>query len=80
MTDRGVKLSLQKLDNLASNDQEKILIVQNAIMNGWTGFFPLKKDEHNRMLSSLPQHKPNYDIEAYKAMDIFSDWDPENTE
>ena len=80
LTDRGVKLSLQKLDNLASNDQEKILIVQNAIMNGWTGFFPLKKDEHNRMLSSLPQHKPNYDIEAYKAMDIFSDWDPENNE
>lgn len=80
LTDRGVKLSLQKLDNLASNDQEKILIVQNAIMNGWTGFFPLKKDEHNRMLSSLPQHKPNYDIEAYKAMDIFSDWDPEDDE
>ena len=80
LIDRGVKLSLQKLDNLASNDQEKILIVQNAIMNGWTGFFPLKKDEHNRMLSSLPQHKPNYDIEAYKAMDIFSDWDPKNNE
>lgn len=80
LTDRGVKLSLQKLDNLASNDQEKILIVQNAIMNGWTGFFPLKKDEHNRLLSALSQHKPNYDIEAYKAMDIFSDWDPENNE
>ena len=80
LTDRGVKLSLQKLDNLASNDQEKNLIVQNANMNGWTGFFPLKKDEHNRMLSSLPQHNPNYDIEAYKAMDIFSDWDPENNE
>ena len=80
LTDRGVKLSLQKLDNLASNDQEKILIVQNAIMNGWTGFFPLKKDEHNRLLSALSQHKPNYDIEAYKAMDIFSNWDPKNNE
>ena len=78
LTTRGVKLSLQKLDNLASNDQEKILIVQNAIMNGWTGFFPLKKDEHNRMLNSLKHHTPNYDIEAYKAMDIFSDWDPDD--
>lgn len=65
LTDRGVKLSLQKLDNLASNDQEKIMIVQNAIMNGWTSFYPLKKDEHNRMINSLSQHKPNYDIEAY---------------
>lgn len=66
LTTRGVKLSLQKLDNLASNDQEKILIVQNAIMNGWTGFFPLKKDEHNRLLSSLSHHIPSYDIEAYE--------------
>lgn len=77
LTDRGVKLSLQKLDDLASNDQEKIMIVQNAIMNGWISFYPLKKDEHNRMLNSLKHHTPNYDIEAYKAMDIFSDWDPE---
>ena len=66
LTDRGVKLSLQKLDNLASNDQEKIMIVQNAIMNGWISFYPLKKDEHNRMLNSLKHHKPNYDIEAYE--------------
>ena len=66
MTDRGVKLSLQKLDDLASNDQEKIMIVQNAIMNGWISFYPLKKDEHNRMLNSLKHHTPSYDIEAYE--------------
>lgn len=66
LTDRGVKLSLQKLDDLASNDQEKILIVQNAIMNGWISFYPLKKDEHNRMINSLSRHTPSYDIEAYE--------------
>lgn len=66
LTDRGVKLSLQKLDDLASNDQEKIMIVQNAIMNGWISFYPLKKDEHNRMLNSLKHHTPSYDIEAYE--------------
>lgn len=78
LTDRGVKLSLQKLDDLASNDQEKILIVQNAIMNGWISFYPLKKDEHNRMINSLKNHTPNYDIEAYKAMNIFEDWNPDD--
>lgn len=78
LTDRGVKLSLQKLDDLASNDQEKILIVQNAIMNGWISFYPLKKDEHNRMINSLKHHTPNYDIEAYKAMNIFEDWNPDD--
>ena len=42
-------------------------------MNGWTGFFPLKKDEHNRLLSSLSRHTPSYDIEAYErsSMAIF---------
>lgn len=29
---------------------------------------------------SFYNSKPNYDIEAYKAMDIFSDWDPKNNE
>ena len=80
LTDRAVELSLSELDKIAAADYEKIQIVRNSIMNGWTGFFPLKKDEHNRLINSLPQHKPNYDIEAYKAMDIFSDWDPENNE
>lgn len=80
LTTRGVKLSLQKLDNLASNDQEKILIVQNAIMNGWTGFFPLKKDEHNRLINSLAQHKPSYDLKAYESFNVFEDWDPEDDE
>lgn len=80
LTDRGVKLSLQKLDNLASNDQEKIMIVQNAIMNGWTSFYPLKKDEHNRLINSLAQHKPSYDLKAYESFNVFEDWDPEDDE
>lgn len=66
LTDRAVKLSLSELDKIAGADYEKIQIVRNSIMNGWTGFFPLKKDEHNRLLSSLSRHTPSYDIEAYE--------------
>lgn len=77
LTDRAVELSLAELNKIAAADYEKIQVVRNSIMNGWTGFFPLKKDEHDRLLSSLSRHNPSYDIEAYKAMDIFEDWDPE---
>jgi len=59
LTNRAIQLSLAKLDQIAADDYEKIKIVQNAIMNGWTGFFPLKPDEKKTM------KKPNYDIEAY---------------
>lgn len=78
LTDRAVELSLSELDKIAAGDYEKIQIVRNSIMNGWTGFFPLKKDEHDRLINSLAQHKPSYDIEAYKAMDVFGDWTPED--
>jgi len=59
LTNRAIQLSLSKLDKIGADDYEKIKIVQNAIMNGWTGFFPLKPDEKKTM------KKPNYDIEAY---------------
>ena len=36
------------LDGLASNDAEKIDIVQQSIMRGWLGFFPLKDMEAKR--------------------------------
>ena len=60
LTNRAIELSLSKLDKIAADDYEKIKIVQNAIMSGWTGFFPLKPDEKKTM------KKPNYDIEAYE--------------
>lgn len=45
MTNRAIELSLKRLDGISSSDKEKIEIVQNAVMNGWTAFYPLKKDE-----------------------------------
>lgn len=80
LTDRAVELSLSELDKIAGADYEKIQIVRNSIMNGWTGFFPLKKDEHNRLMNSLSQHKPSYDLKAYESFNVFEDWDPENNE
>lgn len=61
LTNRAIELSLKKLDDLASNDAEKIKMVQNAIMSGWTTFYPLKEDE-----KKLNKSKPSYDLNAYE--------------
>ena len=45
MTDHAVDLLKQNLEKLAPGDDEtKILILQQSIMNGWQGVFPLKDD------------------------------------
>ena len=45
LTERAMRLSLSKLDSLASTEEEKIVIVDEAVMNGWKTFYPLKKQE-----------------------------------
>jgi hypothetical protein len=42
MTDKAVKLMYSELDKLASDDRTKIAILEQSIVNGWTGIFPLK--------------------------------------
>ena len=72
LTNRAIELSLKKLSDLTNNDEEKILIVQNSIMNGWTTFYPLKPDEKNRL-----NNKSSYNINEYeKTMDTFLDEGP----
>lgn len=51
LTNKALSLLLTSkkgLDGLASTDAEKIDIVQQSIMRGWLGFFPLKDREANR--------------------------------
>lgn len=67
LNNRAIELSLKKLDKLADSDEEKLLIVQNSIMNGWVGFFPLKQDEKKQL-----RDKSSYDLDEYmKTMDTF---------
>ncbi len=67
LTNRAIELSLKKLDDLASNDAEKIQMVQNAIMSGWTTFYPLKTDEKKKMGGNA-----SYDIRRYeKSANVF---------
>ena len=42
LTDRALKGILNKLDNIANDDLEKVEILENSIMNCWQGVFELK--------------------------------------
>ena len=42
ITDRGLKMILNKLDQYGNDDLEKIEIFENSIMNCWQGVFELK--------------------------------------
>lgn len=68
LTNKGLSLLLTSkkgLDELASTDAEKIDVVQQSIMRGWLGFFPLKDMEANRdTVSREPSSGFNKKIDA----------------
>ena len=45
MTDNAVKLMFAKLDKLATDDEEKVFILNQSIMNSWKGIFELKDNK-----------------------------------
>ena len=42
LTERAIKLALKELDKLAGTDEKKIAVVNQSVVNGWKGFYPLK--------------------------------------
>lgn len=83
MTDNAVKLMLGKLNKMSSNVDEQIEIINQSIVNGWTGIFPLKDEKKKRsQKGNFHQfEKRNYDYEALERMltskPVSVDSDPE---
>ena len=48
MTDRAVELLKSNLEKLASDDEIKIKILEQSILQGWKGIFPLKEPDQSR--------------------------------
>lgn len=46
MTDHAVKLMVAKLNKLSTDMGEQIEILNQSILNGWQGIYPLKREEH----------------------------------
>lgn len=57
MTTYAVKLLTKKLDRFANDDNTKIEIINESIMNGWSGIFPLKNN-------STPKNKGGFNNES----------------
>ena len=47
MTDRAITLMLSKLNKMTDNNDEKIEILNQSIINGWKGIFPLKEEKQS---------------------------------
>lgn len=45
MTDHAVKLMIAKLNKLSTDIDEQVEILNQSILNGWQGIFPLKQEE-----------------------------------
>jgi hypothetical protein len=47
MTDHAVDLLIKKLNGMTTDVSEQIEILNQSIMNGWQGIFPLKGSDNN---------------------------------
>ena len=54
MTDYAIKLALSKLKELASSEQEQIVIINQSIFHSWQGLFPLK--DQGKPGGRIPPH------------------------
>lgn len=66
-TDKALTLLLGKLDKLAKTDQQKIDLLNESILNGWKGIFPIKQDngpnKQNIRKDTLPTYENEKTIE-----------------
>lgn len=61
MTSNALGLMLNKLDKLATSEKEKIMIIEQSIMNSWKGVFPLKTESYKSENSSIGNLKALYE-------------------
>ena len=54
-------MTLSKLNNISKTENEAIQIIQEAIANGWKGFYPLKSNNHEKR-----KPDPRFDDRASK--------------
>lgn len=59
-TNRAMELLFQKLDSLAEDTETKIAILNQSILNGWQGVFPLKGEESRKSEKKDDGPKPNW--------------------
>ena len=61
MSDRAITLLIGKLNKMSNSVQEQIEILNQSILNGWQGIFPLKNDSGTGKKASFQGR--NYDFD-----------------
>lgn len=58
MTDNALNLMLNKLDKLTNDDDMKIKILEQSIMNSWKSVFPLKEQTIKQNIGDTDSNNP----------------------
>ena len=67
-TQRAMKGILKKLDQLGRNDEEKIQILENAIIGNWRSVWPLNHQQRGNMNARPITTNGNYDSSGRKLL------------
>lgn len=62
LTEKAMQLALTKLNKLSTDTATQIEIINEAVMNSWKGFYPLKKDKPKQT------NYTNYNQREYKDL------------
>ena len=66
ITTLGLKRILNRLDSLATNDKDKIKILDNSIMNSWKGVFALKENVNTPVIQNNQSQNIDFKIDESK--------------
>lgn len=66
MTERAIKIFLRKLANMGYDPQRQIEVIENSIINNWTGIYPLKEG-HNEPKRNASENRDEY-AERFEGM------------
>lgn len=67
MTTHGLELALKRLNELTSDTDEAVEIINQSIMNSWQGFFPLTKGKNNQTDKHF-ENERKYTKDEYSAL------------
>lgn len=73
MTDRAVELLINKLEGMTPSITEQIEILNQSIVNGWQGIFPLKEQKQSAKLTYSYQ-KPSKADELNDFYNMAANW------
>ena len=73
MSDRAITLMINKLESLSHDKREQVQILNQSIMQGWTGLYALKDDDKSRG-QSRSVHNNQQPFSSNGERDILSEW------